>query len=61
MSNGFQEGLRLQSIPLDFMITAILSPLFFDSLLHFIQALRIPFCRESVVLSLWLEAGVMTW
>ena len=35
--------------------------LFFDLLLHFIQALCIPFCRESVVHSLWHEAGVMNW
>ena len=34
--------------------------LFFDLLLHFIQALCIPFRRESVVHSLWHEAGVMS-
>ena len=34
--------------------------LFFDMLLHFIQALCIPFRRESVVHSLWHEAGVMS-
>ena len=34
--------------------------LFFDLLLYFIQALCSPFCRESVVHSLWHEAGVMT-
>ena len=61
MSNGFREGLRLQSIPLGFMSEAILSLLFFDSLLSFIQALCIPFRRESVVHSLWHEAGVMSW